>query len=743
MSYRIIHLLPLLFIIACQPTFDEPVISLDQYQIEDGFELKVIASEPFLEAPVVIDFDSKGRIWTVEMRGYMRDVDGSTEDQPTGVISILEDQDKDGVMDHSKIFMDHLVMPRALALVYGGLLYVESPNLWFVEIENDKPGKKVLVDSVYAVGGNPEHQPNGLMLGIDNWIYNAKSNSRYQKKNGKWMKEVAAMKGQWGITKDDFGRLYYNDNSTQLKGDYVLPNLLIRNRYFKPKNGINKTLTTNQKVYPLIVNPVNRGYIPGVLDEDSLLARFTSACGPLVYRGGQFPQAYDQNAFVCAPEANLVKRNILSISDYYVSAKQAWDDKEFLVASDDAFRPVNLFNGPDGAMYIVDMHRGVIQHNAFLSPYLKEHIKRMQSDTILGMGRILKVQHQNQELNPIPDFDNLSAQELVKLLQHKNGWVRDRAQHYLIYKNQQEAVSELEKMLLDNSKPLSQIHAMYALKGIEKLTFENLIDAAKNSNQEVCAHVLVLLEGYAENDRVEKMNQLTKELLAKKNPTIDLYLSFTLGSWANVSRNETFRLLSDLSTKYADEPLFQEAIISGLGENEEAYLEFVKSRNISQGDYFSEQLAQTIENKKNKKVNSIFSPFTHHDDARTKGMRFYKAICSACHGIDGLGIDGLAPPLMESEYVTGSVERLGLIVLHGLYGPVHVNGELYELNGVMPGLINNKTLTDSDIADIISFVTNSFSRNPRGINPDQVGKLRMKKPLKAAGYTEEELVEME
>lgn len=743
MRYRIIYLLPLLFIIACQQSFDEPVISLDQYQIENGFELKVVASEPFLEAPVAIDFDNRGRIWAVEMRGYMRDVEGSTEDQPTGVISILEDQDKDGVMDHSKIFMDSLVMPRALSLVYGGLLYVESPNLWFVEIENDKPGKKVLIDSVYAVGGNPEHQPNGLMLSIDNWIYNAKSNSRYQRKNGKWIKEVAAMKGQWGITKDNFGRLYYNDNSTQLKGDYVLPNLLIRNRYFKPKSGINKTLTTNQRVYPLIVNPVNRGYIPGVLREDSILARFTSACGPLIYRGGQFPADYDQNAFVCAPEANLIKRNILSITDEGVSAKQAWENKEFLVAKDDAFRPVNLFNGPDGAMYIIDMHRGVIQHNAFLSPYLKEHIKRMQSDTILGMGRILKVQHQHQKLDAVPDFDELQALKLVKLLQHKNGWIRDRAQHYLIYKDQQEAVGELEKMMMDSTKPLSQIHAMYVLKGLEKLTFEKLVETAKTSSAQVCAHALVLLEAFAGYEKAKKMSQFAKELLSKNNTTIDLYISFTLGSWGKESENEFFKMLSYLSSKYDDMPLFQEAIISGLGESEVEYIDFVNSMNISQGKYFTEQLTKTVENKKEKKANSIYSPFTHHDDSRTKGMRFYKGICSACHGIDGLGIDGLAPPLMESEYVTGSVERLGLIVLHGLHGPIHVNGELYEFNGVMPGLVNNKTLSDRDIADIISFVTNSFSRNPRGINPDQVKKLRMKNPLKAAGYTEEELIGME
>jgi hypothetical protein len=148
----------------------------------------------------------------------------------------LEDLDKDGVVDNSKVFLDKLVLPRAMALVYGGLLYVDGPKLWFVEIKNDKPGKKMLVDPIYAEGGNVEHASNGLMMNIDNWIYNADYNFRYRLQNGKWLKEPTSRRGQWGITKDNFGRLYYNNNSTQLQSDFVLPNRIIKNKYFRPKS---------------------------------------------------------------------------------------------------------------------------------------------------------------------------------------------------------------------------------------------------------------------------------------------------------------------------------------------------------------------------------------------------------------------------------------------------------------------------------------------------------------------------
>ncbi|HCO84366.1 MAG TPA: dehydrogenase, partial [Arenibacter sp.] len=552
-----------LIVFSCKPSFNEPQISLEDYKVEEGFELEMVASEPLLTAPVAIDFDTKGRIWVAEMAGFMVNLEGDGEDLPSGSIKILEDLDNDGIMDHAKTFLDSLVMPRALALVYGGLLYAESPNLYFVEIKDDKPVNRVLVDSLYATVGNPEHQPNGLMMNLDNWIYNAKSNFRYQRKDGVWKKEPTTNRGQWGISHDNFGRLYYNNNSTQLLGDHILPNRLVRNKYFIPRKGVDETLTKDNRVYPLHAASVNRGYEEGVLNQDSLLVNVTAACGPLVYRGGMFPADYDQNVFVCVPEANLIKRNILSFYGDRVEAKQAWQGKEFLASTDEGFRPVNLSNGPDGNMYVVDMHRGVIQHYAFLSPYLKKISAEKKLDTILDYGRILRVRSKDKLAREIPDLETLPAPRLLDFLKDSNGWIRDRAQQYLIHKNDKGVLSGLKEMALDNKSPLAQLHALYVLKGLNVLSFDFLQQLAISGGPEATAHALVLMEDYASEKNVPKAKDLFAELLNRNEPMLDLYLSTTLGIWAKYDQEVFFSFIYDLSAKYKDNVIVQEAILSG------------------------------------------------------------------------------------------------------------------------------------------------------------------------------------
>ena len=162
------------FITSCQTGSKDSAISFDKYKIADGFEIQLAASEPLIEAPVAMDFDNQGRMWVVEMRGFMPNIAGTGEDVPNGRISILGGLDKEGRAQNAKVFLDSLVLPRAIALVYGGVLYAAPPNLWFVEINNVEPGKRTLVDSLYADQySNPENQANGLMMGIDNWIYSA------------------------------------------------------------------------------------------------------------------------------------------------------------------------------------------------------------------------------------------------------------------------------------------------------------------------------------------------------------------------------------------------------------------------------------------------------------------------------------------------------------------------------------------------------------------------------------------
>lgn len=746
---RILLFLPfVLFIASCQMGSErQPLITFDQYKIAKGFEIQLAAAEPLIEAPVAMDFDNQGRMWVVEMRGYMPNLAGTGEDKPNGRITILEGLDKDGRAQNFKVFLDSLILPRAIALVYGGLLYAAPPNLWFVEINNDKPGKRTLVDSIYADEySNPENQANGLMMNIDNWIYSAYSTSRYQLKDGKWIKEPTSFRGQYGITKDNFGRLYYNYNEVQLVGDYVLPNTLINNPYFKPKEAINKTLTTNQRVYPLHSTTVNRGYVEGILNKDSMLNRFTAACGPLIYRGDKFPPDYNQNAFVCEPQANLIKRNILSFESFKTTAVQAWDDGEFLASTDEGFRPVGLLNGPDGAMYVVDMHRGVMQHRVSATPYYRNGIANKELDTLLSAGRILRIKSKDKKLGKIPDFSKASRTDLVNLLKSPNGWIRDRAQQLLIYKKDKSAIPDLQRLLLDESNVMPSIHALYTLDGLNGLSFELLQKAATTNNSMLSAHSLLLLRKYNTGDHIKAMEELATNLMARNDTIVNLYLAVSLGSWAAISKDKFLPILANLSGTYRGNAVYQEAIVSSLaGLENDFQATLIKSNsNRDSNKIINDLLTQTIRNKKEGEKNSIFVQNKLTVPALQKGFVIYRSTCAACHGTDGEGIQYLAPPLNGSEHVSGPTSRLAMIILNGLQGPVHVKGQLYKFNGTMPNFGND--FTDEEIAGIIDYLHNSFvvaspklSYGLKSVNAEEIKKLRKKS---SGILTEKDLLKM-
>jgi hypothetical protein len=163
-----------------------PEDELATFEFSPDLEVQLVASEPMIQDPVVITFDPDGRLWVVEMRGFMQDIDGTGENDRIGRVSVLEDLDGDGRMDKSKIYIDSLILPRAFALIPGGALLVENHSLWLTQdIDGDlRADTKTLLDSTYAGGTSPEHSGNGLWRNIDNWYYNAKSRFRYHLKNG-------------------------------------------------------------------------------------------------------------------------------------------------------------------------------------------------------------------------------------------------------------------------------------------------------------------------------------------------------------------------------------------------------------------------------------------------------------------------------------------------------------------------------------------------------------------------------
>jgi mono/diheme cytochrome c family protein len=737
---RILLLIGITWTAGCSTrTDDHPTFSPDQYKVTEGFELQLVAAEPLIQAPVVMEFDNQGRIWVVEMRSYMPNLAGAGEDTPNGRITILSDFDKNGVAQSSKVFLDSLVLPRAIAHAYGGLLYAAPPNLWYVEINNDKPGKTTLVDSLYSDFGNVEQQANGLMMGIDNWIYNANASARYQLRDGKWIKEPTSYRGQWGITMDNVGRLYYNSNEIQILGDYVLPNTVIRNPYLVPKESVNRLLTNNQRVYPLHPTSVNRGAEEGILTSDSLLVRVTAACGPMVYRGENFPDEYKLNAFICEPQGNLVKRNILSFSALQTTARQAWDDREFVASTDEGFRPVNLLNGPDGAMYIVDMHRGIMQHRAYATPYYRNSIARKQLDTVQSQGRILRVKYKDKALGKVPDLDETTPAELVNYLKSPNGWIRDHAQQQLILLQDKSVNDDLLQMAKDGKNEVTAIHALYTLEGLKALSFDMLQQIASvQGTPMLTAHALRLLERYNTTENVGAMQQLAASLIAKKDTVIDFYVAASLGSWIPIAKETFLPMLMQLSQAYAGNAVFQEAVVSSLNGIENDFRAMMPKSSRTDTTYAINALLENVaKNKQDKKLNSIYVKSKRHD-VRTNGLVIFRSTCAACHGAGGEGIVNVAPPLSGSEYVSGPADRLALILLNGLEGPLHINGEELHFNGTMPNFGNN--FTEQQLADVIGYLHNSFVPHPpKRITAERIKEL---KNVHTGTLTEKELLRL-
>ena len=558
-----------------------PAEEMATFQVEPGMKVQLVAAEPMVQEPVVITFDEDGRLWVVEMRGFMPTIEGEGENQPVGRVSVLEDLNGDGQMDKSTIYLDSLIMPRALAVVQGGALIAENNSLWMTEdLDGDlQADTKTLVDSDYAANGLPEHSDNGLWRSVDNWYYNAKSRFRYKLVNGEWQRDSTEFRGQWGLSHDNEGRLYYNYNWSQLHADLVPPNYLSRNANHTPTSGIDEGLTLDRRIYPIRDNPaVNRGYIPGTLDEAGKLLEFTAACSPLVYRGTAFLSEYQENVFVCEPAGNLVKRNVVTEDGLLLSAYDPHPGQEFLASTDERFRPVHLATGPDGSLYVADMYRGIIQHGAYMTPYLKEQTQQRKLDQSINRGRIWRVVPQNWQAPEATNLSELASEELVPYLSHADGWYRDMAQRLLVERRDVGAIPALEELAKNSENYLAQFHALWTLEGLKATDSELLFSLLSEGSSLVRTTALQLLEPLAEEES-EIQQQLAKKLLSNsKTSPIELSLQMALSA-SQLAPNFAYPLLTDLLIRYDTSALIRDAVLSSLQDQEYAFTQYLRQHS--------------------------------------------------------------------------------------------------------------------------------------------------------------------
>ena len=549
-----------------------------------GYRVELVASEPLVVDPIFLDWDGDGRMWVVEMPAYMNDISGTGEQTPNGRIVVLEDQDHDGRMDRRTVFADGLVLPRALKVLHTGVLVGEPPNLWLMRDTNGDltADTRTLVTNTYGRrDANVEHNANGLMWALDNWIYTSETDVFLRLRHGKFEVRKTLSRGQWGVSQDDAGRIYRNTNSSVLHVDAVPTPYYTRTAGLVRTRGSYESLANDRnalnETFPSRPTPgVNRGYQFGVLRPDGRLASFTGVAAPTVYRGDRLPGELYGNVFVAEPAGNLVSRIILRPGEAGVTAERAYADREFLTSTDERFRPVSLSSAPDGTLYIVDMYRGIIQHKGYITEYLRDQILSRNLERPIAHGRIYRVMHESTRRGPDPGLSRASGAVLVRTLEHPNGWWRDAAQRVLVERGDLSVVPSLQAMATGGVQPRTRLQALWTLEGLDKLTAALVAGALNDSSSDVRKSAVRLAEPWLRsNDDV-----LTAAVVSRADDSsaeVRRQVAASLGELPVGPREQQLAVVVE---RYGDDPIVMDAALSGMGTAGPSLMNVLRARNV-------------------------------------------------------------------------------------------------------------------------------------------------------------------
>jgi len=558
-----------------------PAEALKTFSLPPGFRIELVASEPLIHEPVALDFDPDGRLWVIEMRSYMPDVDGTGENQPINRVVVLEDTDKDGRMDKSTVYMEGLGLPRTIKVLRDGVLIGEPPHLWLTR-DTDGDGKadeKIAVANDFSLPErNPELGANALIWGLDNWLVGASYGRRLRLQDGQWISAPVVVRGQWGQGMDDWGRFFTNTNEDHLRADLIPPhyparnpNLVLSTRPNSPASGVNFQVSSDQTVWPGRPNPgINRGYWENRLRPDGTMRNFDAACGPVIYRGDNFPAEFYGNYFNAGPAGNLVHRSILAEEDGIVRGRRAYEEKDFLTSTDERFRPVNLYTAPDGTLYVVDLYRGILQHRQFMTSFLRRQIVERGLDKGLGYGRIYRVVHESKPPGPAPALSRATPAQLVATLSHPNGWWRDTAQRLLVEGGDKSVVPQLRTLARNpQADEAVRLKALWTMEGLgvnEPATITTLLAGAPPKIRVAAIRLSEPLLAAGNREFADAIAAWARD----PSPEVRLQLALSLGAAAPAVRDAG---LLSLLREDADAPFLAAAAASSLAGAELAFLE--------------------------------------------------------------------------------------------------------------------------------------------------------------------------
>jgi glucose/arabinose dehydrogenase len=688
-----------------------PADSIAATQLPSGYRLEPVLTEPDIAEPAMIVFDGNGRMYVAEMRTYMQDAEGSGQMEPFSRVSRHEDTDGDGVYDKHSVFADKLLLPRIL-LPLDDRVIIGEMNTDDLYVYRDQDGdgvadEKTLWFAGGPRGGNIQHQPNGLVWALDNWLYGTYYDYRLRVgADGKAIKETIPVNGgQWGLTQDDWGKVWFVNAGNETGPVHFQQHIL-----YGQFKGPNELLGDYRTVWPIARVPDAGG---GRLEmrADDTLNHFTATAGQDIFRGNRLPEDLRGDLLFAEPAGRLIRRSSITVEDGITRLANVYEKEhgEFIRSTDPLFRPVNMTTAPDGTLYIVDMYRGVIEESEWTrkGSEIREQIEKHGLARQTGRGRIYRLRHAGFERGPQPRMLNETPAQWVQHLSHPNGWWRDTAQKLLVLRRDRSVVPALEKLAAGKSAdPRPRLHALWTLKGLRALDDKLILRALKSSDAQVRMAGLRLAETalFAKTAAHAPLAAAMRPALRDADPRVAIQAM--------------------LSVRRAGLPEAKQAI------------QAAAATSTSAGVFaINEQLWTNNEDPQLIRVLGVNGLKSYRS-----GATLYNSVCIACHGADGRGAPAagavdrtIAPPLADSRRVLGDERAAIAIVLHGQQGKV---------DGVDYGapMVPMNSYSDAELANVLTYIRNSFGNRAPAVEPATVAARRVTDAGRSNYWTLEELL---
>ena len=686
-----------------------PKKELSSFVLQPGYKLEAVLTEPQIREPAAIQFDGNGRMYVLELRTYMQDIDATGELMPLSRISRWEDQDNDGRYETGTIFVDSLIFPR-FVVPFGPntILSMESNQdrvYKYTDTDGDgKADQKEFFTEGLGRSGNVEHQTSFLTWTLDNWMY-----STYNPRRVRWTPEGVIQEpsgtpwGQWGVTQDDYGLVWMQDGAGGVPANFQFPivygNYQVKGQY---EDGF-------RVPYSLVRL---EDFEPGMREvkPDGSLNNVTGAAGNDVFRGHRLPDELRGEYFYGEPVARIIRRVTSTRRDglTYLSNPYQSRESEFIQSTDPLFRPVDIATAPDGTMYIVDMYRGIIQQGNWTQEgsYLRTKILQYQMDDVVSNGRIWRLTYEGMERDKIkPRMFEESSAELVEHLSHPNGWWRDKAQQLLILRQDRSVIPELVNLMTGADQELTRIHALWTLEGLRGLTAD---------------HVRTLLNDPSPEIRYQALR--AGETLYKYGDTslAESYLALT--------EDQNIRVLIQA---------IQSMYILNIEGVEDMLKEKLQKDQREGIQVVGKQILQYIEESRQK----MSDDYTDAELALFNAGKYtFETFCSTCHGKNGLGTpvgstgqDLMAPAFAGSTRINGHPEYAVKTLLHGLTGSI----EGRDYGSLMIAMNMND---DEYIASVVSYIRNAFGNKSGFVYPEYVAQIRESTQNQTRPYVYSELI---